>query len=129
MNCVISQNELDCFSMTTVVIPKKAIMGGIIQLTKDEWVAWTGGKPQASWLGLDSSAVNNDYDSQNQLRPASSASSTKGYNLRKEGLADKFKRSDDLVTIFQRKVLAHLQDTGIDNIAYLPNPIEDNRPR
>ena len=112
-------------SMTTAVTPKKPIMGGIVQLTKDEWAAWTGGKPQASWSGLDSSAVDN-YDSPNQLRPASSASSTKGYNLRKEGLADKFKRSDDL-TIFQRKVLAHLQDTGMDTIAYLPNPIEPSK--
>ena len=112
-------------SMTTAVTPTKPKMGGIVQLTKDEWAAWTGGKPQASWSGLDSTAVNN-YDSPNQLRPASSASSTKGYNLRKEGLSDKFKRSDDL-SIFQRKVIAHLQDTGMDTIAYLPNPIDSSQ--
>ena len=106
----------------TPITPK---MGGIVQLTKDEWAAWTGGKPQAPWSGLDSSAADN-YDSPNQLRPASSASSTKGYNLRKEGLTEKFKRVDDL-SIFQRKVLAHLSDTGMDTIAYLPDPIEPSQ--
>ena len=32
-------------------------MGGLVQLTKDEWAAWTGGKPKSDWTALDPTAA------------------------------------------------------------------------
>jgi hypothetical protein len=39
------------------LIPTKPIMGDVVQLTRDEYAAWTGGKPNSTWTGLDASSV------------------------------------------------------------------------
>ena len=43
-------------------------MGNIVTLSKDDWSAWTGGKPAPGWVGLDPSAADN-LTSPKQLRP------------------------------------------------------------
>ena len=42
-------------------------MGGLVALKKDEWSAWTGGKPNSDWTELES--IVSDNTSPNQLRP------------------------------------------------------------
>ena len=78
--------------------------------------------PRSDWRGLDVSqgtvAVNT---TPNQLRPMHVGSSTKGYNLRRTGLTDKFKRTNDL-TEFASKIWKHLRNSGMDSIAYIPDP-------
>ena len=46
---VASQGTINCL-MTP-------IMGGITVASKDECMAWTGGKPNADWSGLDPAGV------------------------------------------------------------------------
>ena len=48
LSLVVSQGDTIC--------PRTPIMGGIIQSSKDEYSAWTGGKPKADWSGLDPTA-------------------------------------------------------------------------
>jgi hypothetical protein len=40
-----------------IIRPRTPIMGGVIQSSKDEYAAWTGGKPKADWSGLDPTGV------------------------------------------------------------------------
>ena len=91
-----------------------------MQLAKDETAAWTGGRPKSNWTALDPKA-SSTYTSPNQLRPAFASASQKGYNYRRTGLTNKYKLGDDL-SIFVSAVWKHLRDTGMDTIAYLPDP-------
>jgi len=107
------------------VRPTNPKMGGVVQLSKDSWSAWTGGKPNASWTALADTEPRN-YTSPNQLRSPSIASAQKGYNFRRTGQNPPFKQSDDFV-IFKDKLWDHFRDTGMDSIAYLPDPAENSR--
>jgi hypothetical protein len=95
-------------------------MGNVVSLSKDDWSAWTGGKPLAGWIGLDPSA-SNELTSPNQLRPVHAGASQKGYNYRRTGLPTLFSPTSSLVD-FQNAVWDHLTDCGMDSIAYLPDP-------
>ena len=69
--------------------PDKPIMGNLVSLSKDDWSAWTGGKPSYGWVTLDRSAAE-DLLSPNQLRPVHASSSQKGYNFRRTGMTTQF---------------------------------------
>lgn len=96
-------------------------MGGLIETQPGYWAAWTGGKPKvADWNdGLDDSAP--DTPSPNQLCSAYVSDAQKGYNHRRKGIETPFAKSSDL-TAFENTVWDHLVDTGMDTIAYLPDP-------
>ncbi|KAI2500370.1 hypothetical protein MHU86_14113 [Fragilaria crotonensis] len=103
--------------------PEKPIMGEVILLSKDSWSAWTGGMPKLDWTGLDPSSLQ-ESTSPNQLRPVHVAAAQKGYNHRRTGMSIPFKPADDLIA-FQNSVWDHLVvDTGMDTIAYLPDPTD-----
>ncbi|KAI2494035.1 hypothetical protein MHU86_20521 [Fragilaria crotonensis] len=95
-------------------------MGNIVSLSRDDWSAWTGGKPAPGWVGLDPSAAD-DITSPNQLRPVHASASQKGYNFRRTGMTTLFTQASSLVD-FQNAVWDHLVDCGMDTIAYLPDP-------
>ena len=101
--------------------PAVPTIGGLTALSKDEWSAWTGGKPKADWSGLEDHTV--DSTSPNQLRPIYVSAAQKGYNYRRTGLKDTFKPTNDLIA-FQNSVWNHLTDTGMDSIAYLKDPLD-----
>ena len=116
----------DTVPTSKVVKPPKPTMGGVADLGDGTWSAWTGGKPKTDWSGLDPSAET-ENTSPHQLRPASASASQKGYTYRCYGgksNRQQFKPGSDLVA-FQLSVWAHLKSTGMDSIAYLPDP-EDN---
>ena len=94
--------------------PTKPIMGGVTQTGTDSWAAWTGGKPKADWSGFE--VATSDFETPNQMRPIYDV---KGYNHRKGGLSDKFKKSDTLIP-FKKRIWTHLKDNGLDTITYLP---------
>jgi hypothetical protein len=102
--------------------PMKPIMGNICQVGKDEEAAWTGRLPKSDWSALDATALNEPV-TPNQYRSSSIATSQKGHNYRRTGLKEKFARAGDLVT-FQHHVWNHLVDTGMDSIAYVPDPVD-----
>jgi hypothetical protein len=95
--------------------PATPTMGGLTQLDADKFVAWVGGEPAVDWTSFKVPIP--DYKSPNQIR---SANDVKGYNYRKAGLSTKFKKTDPLLP-FKKLVQAHLKDTGLDTIAYLPD--------
>jgi hypothetical protein len=102
--------------------PAVPTIGGLTALSKDEWSAWTGGKPKADWSGLEDHTV--DSTSPNQLHPIYVSAAQKGYNYRRTGLKDTFKPTNDLVA-FQNAVWNHLTDTSmLDSIAYLKDPLD-----
>ena len=105
--------------------PPKPIMGAVTTVSKDSWAAWTGGLPKADWTGLHPSAQL-DPTSPNQLRPVYVSAAQKGYNYRRTGMTVQFKPTDDL-TDFQNAVWEHLTDTGMDSIAYLPDPTDGTK--
>ena len=106
--------------------PPVPLIGGITLVTKDEWSAWTGGKPNHTWTGLDSSIALLEHTSPNQLRPVYVSAAQKGYNFRRTGHKISFKPSDDLIS-FQNVVWEHLKDTGMDSIAYLRDPTDNTK--
>ncbi|KAI2511804.1 hypothetical protein MHU86_2536 [Fragilaria crotonensis] len=113
--------ELPAPSSSKPLVP---LIGGITLVTKDEWSAWTGGKPNHTWTGLDGSIALLEHTSPNQLRPVYVSAAQKGYNFRRTGHKISFKPSDDLIS-FQNVVWDHLKDTGMDSIAYLRDPTDD----
>ena len=72
--------------------PTKPTMGGIIQASTTEHVAWTGGLPLVDWSGLDPTAPTVNQ-SPNQYRPSQVAASQKGYNFRTMGISPLFQRA------------------------------------
>jgi hypothetical protein len=108
---------------TGTLQPLVPTMGALVQASKDEWNAWTGGKPQPSWVGLEDSTAT--YESPNQLRSMYPSSAQKGYNHRKKGLETKFGKKDDLA-LFQKQILKHLVDCGMDTIAYIEDPADSS---
>jgi hypothetical protein len=113
----------DPTTTTTILKPPVPTMGNLVQASRDEWNAWTGGKPKPSWVGLEDSTAT--YESPNQLRSTHPSSAQKGYNYRKKGLETKFGKKDDLA-LFQKQVLKHLVDCGMDSVAYLEDPADSS---
>jgi hypothetical protein len=99
--------------------PAMPIMGGLAQIDHDKFVAWTGGEPDAAWIGF--KVPTPDFKSPNQLR---SNNDVKGYNHRKLGLSTKFNKSD-LLLPFKKLVQAHMKDTGLDTCLPLGHAQED----
>jgi hypothetical protein len=66
-----------------VTKPDKPTMGNIVYPSKDDWSAWTGGKPASGWMCLDATA-SCELTPPNQLRPAHVSASQKGYNCRRK---------------------------------------------
>ncbi len=105
--------------------PIKPIMGDVCRVGKDEEAAWTGGLPKSDWSGLDSTALQEPV-TPNQFRSTYIATSQKSHNYRKTGLAVKFARSGDLASL-EQQVWHQLKDTGMDSIAYVPDPVDRTR--
>ena len=99
------------------------IMGGVQTLSDTSQAIWTGGKPNRNWTALDEPVPRSINPT--QFRPTSITSSTKSQYYRTTGLATKFTRDSDLLT-FQKKILGHLEDYGMDTITYLPSPNDDS---
>ena len=93
--------------------------GGLTQTGPSTWVAWTGGKPKADWSELEK--INPELIHPNQYRPTSITSQAKCQVLRTKGLDIKFARGADLHT-FQKDVVDHLEDHGLDTVTYLEDP-------
>ena len=109
----------------TVYKPTSPIMGGLVQTSSTDWCAWTGGKPKTDWSGLDSTAVQTPSDDY-QYRPTSPGSSQKSTKYRETGLDTKFGRDDHLLD-FIDSVKEYLVRTGMDTIAYLPDPTDSTK--
>jgi hypothetical protein len=79
MSTVTEQTEAAPIDVPVIVDnkPDTPIMGNLVSLSKDDWSAWTGGKPSYGWITLDRSAAE-DLLSPNQLRPVHASSSQKG---------------------------------------------------
>jgi hypothetical protein len=100
--------------------PLSPKMGGLLQVSTRDWCAWTGGKPDANWIALDSKALttpNDDF----QYRPNSPGSSQKSASFREKGLEVKFKKGDHLLD-FIDQTTQYLARTGMDTITYLNDP-------
>jgi hypothetical protein len=106
--------------------PLVPLIGGITLVTKDEWSAWTGGMPNHTLTGLDSSIAFLEHTSPNQLHPVYVSAAQKGYNFRRTGHKISFKPSEDLIN-FHNAIWEHLKDTGMDSIAYLRDPTDDTK--
>ena len=98
--------------------PPKPDEGDFIQVSRDLFVAWVGGKPERHGPGL-VPPVKQHYKGPLQQRPLSGKGDTT--KERRTGLAEKFKLGGDFVK-FQRDVESHLEDHGLDTISYVPDP-------
>jgi hypothetical protein len=96
-------------------------MGGLEQVSSREFVAYTGGKPNSTWTGLDP-LVPKSRQNSGQFRYISGASSITAEDLRRHGLSTKFSKGSDLVA-FTREVKKKLETYGMDTIAYVPSTV------
>jgi hypothetical protein len=117
-------SSTEATAVKEVIKTLKHIMGDIIVHSKDSWSAWTGGEPKGDWTGLNPSAPVVETTSPNQLRPVYVSAAQKGYNHRRTGMLTLFKPTDNLVS-FQNAVWNHLFDTGMDCIAFVPDPTDN----
>ena len=72
--------------------PTKPIMGGLTLIASEQFAAWVGGKPKATWSGLDN--VDPLSIEPTQYRPTSIGSASKASHYHIQGLKNKFKRSE-----------------------------------
>jgi hypothetical protein len=101
--------------------PKEPLMGGLEQVSSKEFVAYTGGKPNSTWTGLDSLASRSRHNSR-QFRYISGASFITAEDPRRQGLSTKFSKGSDFVA-FTCKVKKKLETFGMDSIAYVPSTV------
>ena len=98
-------------------MPKEPEMGGLVE-TYHGYKAWTGGKPNKKWKGLDES--NKKIPLPTQIQSNSSKAATSQIK-RTEGLFSdeklKFKNGDDL-DYFCVRLSGHFEKHGLDTIAY-----------
>ena len=109
-------------STTNPVPPIKPTVpkfGDLVEISKDHFVAWTGGKPKADWTGLENPSPPSIDPNQYRVSSISSRAKSKAY--RTKGLEKKFTCTSDLL-VFQKKVWKHLVEYGLDTITYVPDP-------
>ena len=97
----------------------KPNMGGLCKGEYGDWIAWVGGKPDKDWKGLEEPKPRNIQTG--QKRSPRLSDQHKGEYRRRTGLEPCFKREDDL-QMFQRQVIDHFEECGLDTITYLPDP-------
>ena len=103
----------------TVLCPMKPVMGGLVQIKSDTFVALMGGQPHTDWTDLQISTADPQWSS--QICPMLNKSSFLEWN---KGLDTKFTKEKGDLFIFQHKLLHHFQDTGMDTITGLKD-LED----
>ena len=103
----------------TSFAPLKPKFGNMSEVAKDSWVTWTGGKPKADWSGLEE--PNPTTVEPNQHRSTSLGTQAKSQFYRVKGMETKFGKNSDLL-VFQKDVMQHLKEHGLDTITYLPDP-------
>ncbi|KAL7577248.1 hypothetical protein ACA910_003571 [Epithemia clementina (nom. ined.)] len=96
-------------------VPTPPTMGGVV-LTERGSVAFTGGKPNADWTGLNTTAPTEPLTPL-QMRPKLD----KNHMKRRTGMEQKHGRKGDLSRL-QDELAKHLEQNGMDTIAYLKNP-------
>jgi len=96
-------------------------MGGLTSDSNGSSVAWTGGKPTPNWTQLHSSAPTVPTFSAQCRMAKAHHSAPKAYTHRTTGLSPKFSKTSDLKT-FQEDIWEHFKTTGLDTIAYVPDP-------
>ena len=106
---------------TTIWAPPKPIMGGLLQLSEKEYMAWTGGKPKVDWSGLDDEKPS--FVTAPVYRPVGYKSVT-SHNDRVTPLKHRFSRNSEL-EVFVTAVANHLKQNGLDTISYLPDPADE----
>jgi hypothetical protein len=106
--------------------PTTPKMGGLVQVSSYEWCTGTGGKPKADWSGLDPAASTfplHDF----QYRPSSPGSSQKITKYSEYGLETKFTRKSHLLHFIDGVTTYMEERTGMDTIAYLPDPFDPTK--
>ena len=106
-------------------LPKSPTMGGLHESTNGNWIPWTGGKPLADWSGLDLSEASDTMSNPTQFRPQDSTD-IKPYSFRVQALKKLFDKTQP-VELFIEDVDNHLTSTGMDSIAYLPDPADKSK--
>ena len=104
-------------------IPMAPKMGGIDNVDTDKYVPWTGGKPLPNWTALENSIGQPSRPLQYR---ASGSAGVKSYTFRTAGLKQKFNKTSEL-EVFCTSVWDHLQECGMDTIAYLPDPANSSQ--
>ena len=99
--------------------PEKPKFGGLRETGTNTLTPWVGGKPKADFTELEEASPT--FIQATQYRPTSITARTKGQHYRTTGLEPKFKRDGD-IQAFQRLVMDHLEDYGMDTITYLKDP-------
>ena len=81
-------------STKTFKMPKPKF-GGLTEVSSNTWAAWTGGKPNATWTGLED--PNPKLIKPNQHRSPSISSQAKAQYYRVLGMEPEFSRDGDLL--------------------------------
>ena len=112
----VGDEDLSTDSDVSSFRPKVPKFGGITRVGIDAWAVWTGGKPTVTWLELQDPKPK--LISPSQYRPTTITGQAKNQSYRTQGLDVKFGRKSDIHT-FQRDVMDHLEDHGMDTILYI----------
>ena len=107
-----------------VVKPMKPIMGDVIEVKTDEWIAWTGaGKPKADWSGLEDPKVTPEP----KWYRSATMSAAKSQHYRTEGLSIKCTRDGGSLTAFQRRFKECLIYCDMSHVFWLRSPVDSSK--
>ena len=109
---------------TTPFKPTEPIFGGVKEVGKNHFEAWTGGKPNGGFSLLETELPTSIAAT--RFRPSSISSGSKAQQCRVQGLENKFSADGDL-QVFQKKVMKHLELYGLDTITYLRDPTDEKQ--
>ena len=100
-------------------------MGAVLQIDVDKFVAVVGGKPKPDWSGLEEPITSSVVEA-TRHRPTATSPSAQGQERRRKGQEPAFKIGANLKD-FVENVEKHLEETGMDTIAYVQDPADPNR--
>ena len=101
------------------------LMGGVHSISGTNDIAWCGGLPKSDWSGLDPSAATSPT-TPHQYRSTTIGTAQKAHAYRTKGLSTLLTMDSDL-SVFEQKVLEHLEKYGMDSVSYVPDPLDSEK--
>ena len=97
-------------------------MGGTYSSPSGHTSAWCGGKPNATWTGLDNSAPK-EHTKPGQIRSSHEGNEFKAHSARVTGLKTEIKKLCK-ISEMEHDILKHLTSHGLDTITYIQSPAD-----
>jgi hypothetical protein len=106
----------------SIYSPPKPTLGGLTRQSAREMVAYTGGKPNATWTDL-AEPNDTEWETPNAIRPNGASDKSKNWNFLTQAPTKLFSKSDTSYprTTWIADQVKHFREGGLDSVMYRPS--------